>query len=267
MDRGLTNQTDIIDEGIIQLCLYDNSNKSLYWRYIYQYEVLCLDSSKQFEDLDLVKCREEAFKAATSDSQDKDLDNKIWSDAKNCFKQSFSNPKNKSLSSVKILDDHIDTTGYITNFEIIPALLIENYLVRGSMSPISLASSICDSILNPPPSACSSLQEVLSKFDSQGMNPQLSNKNGKENLAEKEAQEENSNSFTFKILFVTVSLLGSICFLAVAVYLAKRLLDKHLPRLITSEIDTNVQNYLRMRNEEENPGKSRIDSDNSVVQV
>lgn len=262
----MTNQTDVIDEGIIQLCLVKRS-KSLYWRYVYQYFTLCLNPSKFAEDLDLNACRELAFKAATSGSENAWQDNKDWTDSKVCWKSTFSNAVNVSTSLVHILDDQVDTTGYLRNFEFIPALLIEDYLVRGSMNPISLASSICDSILNPPASVCNNLQDLIAKFEAQGLDPSVVKPEYEVDVAPPKESEEGP-SFLFKITFGLAILLGSMLFLGVAVFLAKKLLDKFLPGLLHTEVDINVENYVRIRSEEKtnkSPGETEIDANVSTV--
>lgn len=236
----------MIDEGIRQLCMW-NSDRNLFWSYIYHYDKFCLDSTHDYTELDLEACHHQALSASADRlAIDKTF---ISKSIESCYNDSFDDIANKSRSHVKIVQDQIqDASGLIHNFEILPALLIEDYLVRGSMNTVSMASSICDSMTKPPALICDNLTDIVDRLNSADLDPTAdASKDGYQGDTSSSDQQDTWQSI---LLTFIVLLLGSAVLLLAGALLAKKLLEKHMNRYLNAEVDINVQDYVRMRSEE-----------------
>lgn len=234
------------------------SDKQLFWSYIYQYDKLCLNPSNVYDDIDLATCHDQALSAAivSLHMEKSQVENSI----EQCYIDSFVNHKNKIESRVNIIEDQEETSGILSNFAILPALVIEDYLVRGSLNTISMASSICDSMTKPPSSVCNNLPDIVDKLNSRSLDPKEEDKKGLPGSNEPENESEN----WLTVFFIgTFLLLGSATLLIFMALLAKKLLAKNMHRYINSEVNSNVQDYIKMRSEE-NPSKT---SDTSLNQI
>lgn len=239
----ITNMTDILDEGIRQRCIWIQNN-DFFFDYTYHYDKFCLMPSNQFEDLNLTECAKRAFESAKEVTEKKTPYS--WNDVESCYTKSFKDITNKTMSAVPILDEQKVATGILTIFEVIPALVIEDYLVRGNLDSMSMASSICDSLENPPVAICNNLPDLIDKINQKIQDP-YSKVPQNPNL--EYTPEEDRVSFS-QVFLGLVILIGSLVLIVACAVMAKKLLDKNLYRHINTEVEQNVQAYIRMRNEE-----------------
>lgn len=255
VDREITNQTDIIDEGIRQRCIW-NFDPEFFMDYIFHYDKMCLSYSNSLEDVNITGCAKKAFESAKISTEKTSFYD--WDNVTQCFEESFIAPTNKIGSAVTVLGNQQKAEGVMSNFEVIPALAIEDYLVRGNLDPISLASSICDSLLKPPATVCSNLPELIDEIERKAVDPY------NKNISQPMTLISNEEQVTFlQMLIGGAVLVGSLALIAGCGYLAKKLLDKNLYRHINTEVEQNVHNYIRMRNEEnqtkEKPAPAIVD--------
>lgn len=155
-----------------------------------------------------------------------------------CFKNSFTNFTNKRESDITILDEQFKDGKGVTDFSIVPAMYIEDYLVRGAMKPMSLASSICDSLLNPPKKICSRLESFKLQENIEG-------ERERDQIIE-EVVDENPLNFGAVVSIILVLVFG-VMLIFLCAGLAKRLMDKNIQRQIEDDVDHSVHEYIRMR--------------------
>ena len=154
-----------------------------------------------------------------------------------CFKNSFANFTNKRESEISILDDQFKDGKGLTDFSIVPAMYIEDYLVRGTMKALSLARSICDSLANPPKHICNNLHTFKLQEDTKG---------GKANDSIIEDIADDPINLGAIISAVLVLVFG-VMLIFLCAGLAKKLMDKNIQKQIEGDVDHNVQEYIRMR--------------------
>lgn len=204
---------------------------------------MCLTASSKFEDLEVTNCAQKAFDSAKAKTQKQTEYN--WKDVTDCFEKSFSDPSDKQNSTVTIFTTQQKAEGLLSNFDVTPALVIEDYIVRGNLDSMSLASSICDSLVKPPSGICNNLPEIIDTVNRISSDPYTKDMK----IDGPVIAEEDKISFN-QIVIGSIILIGSLCLIIACAMLAKRLLDKNLYRHINSEVNQNVHAYIRMRQEE-----------------
>jgi len=254
MSRRVTNDIDILEEGTRHICMWKN-NKDYFWYYVSEYLRVCLDPTSM-EDIDIPQCRKTVQETLRTKIKETDS---IERSISSCVEGGFTNPKSKTTSNVPLIDSQIPGEkglGPQENFEIVPALVIEDYIVRGELTISSMASSICDSILYPPKEICSNLQDFLAKAWQQ--------KHGSLNMTMPWANGNNQGAHEGSALSAFLAAAGVIAIGLIIIYLcsllAKRILDKSMNIHIGDEIDRNVESYIRLRRD----GQNRMDTSTAI---
>ena len=130
----------VLNEGLRQICIFEN-NKDYWWEYIFQYQT-CLNQklktkSKKKKILDCHK--------TILISRSEDFKNEI----EDCIKESFSNPENKWLSTNDLLEDHKNPFFY-QNVYLVPAIFIDDRLVKEELMNKIVISAICEKLTEAP---------------------------------------------------------------------------------------------------------------------
>ena len=215
---------------------------------------MCLTTSSNFEDLNVTECAKRSFDSAKVVTEQASMYN--WDDVMICYESNFNNTANKQESLVESLGKQYRSNPLLSSFEVIPALVIEDYLVRGNMDPMSLASSICDSLIKPPSAVCNNLPEIIDEANRIAVDPYTR----LVNVPPQTSEYLEEFSFIRGLVIMSV-LVGSFVLIVGCAYLAKKLMDRNLYRHLNTEVEQNVQAYIRMRNEETTgkPGHPAID--------
>ena len=235
--RSLKNNTHLLDEGIRQKCMW-NLNRDYFWEYAREYFDLCVGPLVLFQELDIKECARQAKEKVDSEIEEKFVlpEQKIEA----CYNAAFTDLENKATSDVKIFSDQSITSTPLYNFEVVPALLIDRYVVRGGLGSISLASSICDSITDPPKHICNNLVDIK--------NLDLSLPR-KKSQAEETAQDSQDFS-SGKLLFALALLFIGLVLIVVCVLLLRRYVDRSFSRSIRDEVTDSVKKYMRVKEQE-----------------
>lgn len=245
--RPLTNNTHLIDEGIRQVCMWKHS-PSYFWTYSQLYLKHCFSPSNQYEFLDLSDCIDLVKKDIESDKYKKDISKFLYSsDIESCFQGSFTEFEDKQKTEIPLLRDQVPENRRLRAFQVIPALTIEKYIVRGGLKPITMSSSICDAIRSPPREVCNHLYEINQEAEDEYGEKYL------DLIIDRRPPSSHDN-----ILGAIVILFLGMVLIFVCAYGAKRILYKGVSRQIGDEIDINVAKYMRMRNDPNNSTVSEV---------
>ena len=223
----VTRFTDLIDEAIRQKCMFKISHH-YFFTYVSQYLKHCLPFDAGFEPINIEECA----KAAKLSSDSLDPNNTILDEnISECYLQSFSNITNKTGSEISIFKQQRDSKSQLYNFRMIPALVIQDYIVRGELNALSMASSICDSMIHPVKEVCSHLTDE--KFlEKPGVAPTI----------DLPRQEEAGSSNSPLLIILLVLVITSIIIVFV-IWLAKKLINKGADHQFRKLISGSVAEY------------------------
>lgn len=226
-DVDLTNPTELVDESLRQICIFRKDRK-LFWNYAKAYLQNCLMFEGQ-NALSISECSSSALGTANSETPNVNL---LESELSECFlKLLGESPK---VSDIPELAQQVKGNKYI--FSLVPVMTVGTYIVRGEMEPIVLASSICDSFLDPPRKICSHLYEVVAEETK-------AKTDGKLTVEEKQEQSWKFKTFVYVSLAVVVAIL----IVALVLWLGKKTFVNDILPVFTANVDQSVYNYMKMK--------------------
>lgn len=235
--RTLKNNTHLLDEGIRQKCMW-NLSRDYFWEYAREYFELCVGPLVLFQELDIKDCARLAKEKVDSEIEAKFILSDQQIEA--CYNSAFTDFENKQASQVKVFSEQSITSTPLYNFEVVPALLIDRYIVRGGLGAISLASSICDSITDPPKHICNNLVDI------KNLDLSLPRKTHHVDKSVQNSQDFSSS----KLLFALALLIIGLVLIVVCVLLLKRYVDRSFSRSIRDEVSDNVKRYMRVKEQD-----------------
>ena len=214
-----------------------------FWEYIKEYNKQCIHFVNDLEPIDVNECHKRVKDQVDSKINKTNL---ISTESLNtCYLKSFKNFVNKSESEIIPFTEQRENNIPASSFDIIPALVIQNYLVRGELNALSMASSICDSMKKAPKAICGNLG---SKEFFEDIN-EVPNPNY-------DPQEKSTTSVTTSAILIAM-LVGAILVVLCA-YIGKVILDRSLKIHLNNEIDNTVMNYMSMRNQQRELDASKV---------
>lgn len=235
--RTLKNNTHLLDEGIRQKCMW-NLDRDYFWEYAREYFDLCVGPLVMFQELDIQECARLAKEKVDSEIEPGFVLSSEKVEA--CYREAFTDFDRKQASDVSVFSKQLITSTPLYNFEVVPALLIDRYIVRGGLGSISLASSICDSITDPPKHICNNLADIKS------LDLSLPRKARPAEETPAAPQEFSSSS----LLFALVVLLIGLGLIVLCVVVLRRFVDRSFSRSIRDEVTDSVKKYMRVKEQE-----------------
>ena len=147
--------------------------------------------------------------------------------------------------------DTIKTQGMLYgNYDSVPTLFVNHFLVKGTLTPLTTVSAICDA-LDDPPESCTTLEnEILTLTQNKTL------------LPGETYYPSNTGISVVNYLLIFLLIVG---FAILAIYLAKRMFSRVLFRDIEGEVDSTIKSYSRV-NQAEGTNRGRLEiMDESVV--
>ena len=232
--RSLRNDSHLLDEGVRQKCMWLLS-RDYFWEYVREYFELCLGPLVLFQDLDIRECAKQAQEKVDSEIEARFVlpEEKI----RKCYEEAFEDPENKQASEVRVFRDQAISSTPLYNFEVVPALLIDRYIVRGGLGATSLASAICDSLTDAPKHICNNLADFKDRDVS------LPRKAGQAPSHAGEPDRVSSSS----LLLALAVLVAGLGLTLVCVLLLRRYVDRSFGRSVRDEVTDSVQRYMRVQ--------------------
>lgn len=151
-EKEIFEGLSVLNEGVRQICIWNLSQKGsipadFWWTYVFHYRN-CLrqkvraKSPSRKHCFDLIQ-EDLAIPQSTVDAIDR------------CIRDSFTDPSNKFDSQNRLLDSNANTYEY-ADIYLVPAVFVNNQLVKEDIQPQVVLSALCDA-LTERPASCNSL--------------------------------------------------------------------------------------------------------------
>lgn len=216
-----------LDEAIRQKCIWQLSNtdktlKDIWWDYAVSYRT-CLKDKLKGSNVKVIDCYPKIsnklkFKQATLDAIEK------------CYNDSFALPGDKYESPNSILKQDVNSAEYMGVY-LVPALFINNNLVKEDLRLHLAVSAICDQLVDKP--------DFCQDFLMANINWSFPEKKSYRNSI---------------IIIVSLVLMGVIIIFLMVAYV-KRKMNRNIDEEIESQIKNHVSEYMRLRDSQD---ESRI---------
>lgn len=212
----------VLEEGLRQICVWNVSkteHHQLWWDYITVYHT-CLRAKINGIHKETKSCfevvRENMF------IHESDL-----IDIEKCIKDSFSDPTDKFNSENKLLNSQIDKQSPYRNMNVIPAIFVNDDMIKEEVDSVLVMSAICNS-LKFKPESCGIIDLLKISF--------------------KNENKERSKRIIQKMLF-----LGSflICFLVFIICWIKKYEQSSIGEEFKNDVHNHVTEYMKL-NEKKN---------------
>lgn len=209
----------VLEEGIRQICVWEvsenESGKRLWWDYVFNYRNCLIKKINMRNEKKNLDCYKEIYYRNKIPEQ---TQTKI----ENCIQNSFANKKNKYISQNYLLEKNKNKKDY-KNIYLVPAIFLNNNLLKEDLKENIIISAICDK-LKSKPQACKKYLEIL---DWEG--------NSRINFGK-----------GFLICFFCF-ILGLVALFAILVFLKKRVVAS-VKREAGFEIQSHISNYMKLQN-------------------
>lgn len=221
LENSHVKPLDLIEEGIRQACLWRATNSPLeknqkvqdsFWKYINSYRK-CLNELR-FGHAAPLTCQSQAYEDAhIESSRVKYVDR--------CIEQSFAAPDDRYQSENDLLVENENDFMY-SEIYLVPALFINDELMKEDLSVKSATTAICDMFLDKP------------DYCNQFLAPQR----------ESDRSHSVRDSMNGLLIFVIFS---SILIIGLIVMVLKRSVNKGINREVYYEVNEYVSSYMRMK--------------------
>jgi len=220
VEQELFEPQSLIEEGLRQICIYNlsqkqNNKNQLWWDYILEYNE-CLKQQSKDASSKKMDCFSRIY-------ADLNIGDNVKLGIEKCMDESWSSKGNKFLAENDLLEGHENPAEYAALY-LVPAIFVNNNLVKEDLNPKMIVSAVCDT-LAVKPSYCSTYRT--------------------DNISWTYNQKESSNR---QVFFIVSSVFASVIAMIIALVLIRKSMNQHIQSEISDEIRHHVTEYMKLRN-------------------
>lgn len=203
----------VLEEGLRQICIFEN-DENYWWEYINFYQSCLTEKFKKNSKIKLLDCHETILKPKNNDFREEIQD---------CINNSFSNNQNRYLSSNLLLKKNENPNEY-KNIYLVPAVFIDNRLVKEELMDTIVISALCEKLTDSP-SICENLHNL-------------------DNIYNRKIDENEKTNIFWYIFLPSLSL--GLIFIFLIIFFVRKRFKKNVNDEVNVEIKDYVSNYMRL---------------------